>query len=364
MVAYRQVVTLDPSLVVAHNSLGIALADLGQLDEAVRCYREALLRRPDFPEVHNNLGIVLEDLGQLDEAVACFRESLRLKPRASETHSNLGVALAAQGKLDEAVACYHEALRLAPLGTGAPITSVTLVATWDRWTKRSPVCGATLELKPDYAEAHNNLGIALVQQGRFEEALAHYGQALRLNPAYAEAHANRTLAWLASGNFEEGWAEVQWRWHGKGINAHSYPQPAWDGSPLSGRTLLLYAEQGLGDTLQFIRYAPPLARQGARVLFECPAALHALLRGCGRRTAADPRRGAAALRCPLHLLSLPRLFGTRLNSVPGGVPYLRADPGHVESWRRRLRAGHGDFLVAVAWQGNPKYKETATAPSP
>ena len=143
---------------------------------------------------------------------------------------------------------------------------------------------------------------------------------------------------------------------GAGVKgSRQFAQPAWDGSPLSGRTILVYAEQGLGDTLQFIRYTSLLARQGARVLFECPAALHPLLHSC-RGVAQLLSPGAVLppfdVHCPL--LSPPRLFDTRLDTVPAAVPYLEAEAGRVESWRR-LRTD-GAFLVGIAWQGNPKYR--------
>ena len=204
-------------------------------------YQQALRLKPDYAEAYNNLGIALKDQGQLVEAVAEYQQALRLKPDHAEAHNNLGNALQDQGQLAGAVAHYQQALRL----------------------------------KPDYAEAHNNLGNALQDQGQLAEAEAHYQEALRLRPDYANAHWNRALAWLLAGDFERGWPEYEWRWQWKDFpsSKRSFSQPLWDGSSLAGRTILLHAEQGLGDTIQFIRYAPLVKSSGGTVILECQPAL-------------------------------------------------------------------------------------------
>src|SRR5205823_5466904 len=138
-------------------------------------------------------------------------------------------------------------------------------------------CEAALRQRPELPEAHNNLGIVLEENNDLLGALARYDQALRLKPDYAEARLNRALCWLGLGDFARGWAEYEWRWRGRNLAPRSFAQPAWDGGPLEGRTILLYAEQGLGDTLQFVRYAPLLQARGATVLLEAPRPLLPLL---------------------------------------------------------------------------------------
>ena len=262
---YRRALELKPDYAEAHNNLGIALKDQGKLDEAVACYRRALELKPDYAEAHNNLGNALKDQGKLDEAVACYRRALELKPDFAEAHNNLGNALKDQGKLDEAVACYRRAL----------------------------------ELKPDYAEAHNNLGIALNDQGKLDEAVACYRRALELKPDLAEAHLNQSFLSLLTGDFQRGWAEYQWRWKTKLCQRRDFPQPLWDGQPLEGRTILLYAEQGLGDTIQFVRYAALVKQRGGAVIVECPRPLLSLLSELPRRrSVGGTRRRAAGLRRP------------------------------------------------------------------
>src|SRR5262249_9602387 len=213
-----------------------------------------------------------------------------------------------------------------------------------------------LRLKPDYAEAHNNLGLALQTQGRLEEAVASYQQALRCQPHYAQAHLNLAWIWLVRGGFERGWPEYQWRGKCEGVSASAFRQPCWDGADLEGRTILLYAEQGLGDPLQFIRYARLVKVRGATVLVSCQEPLARLLGTC----AGIDRLGPFGAKMPpfdvqAPLLSLPRILGTTLATVPADIPYLFADEQLVAHWRREL-SPVGGFKIGIGWQGNPKYR--------
>ena len=255
---------------------------------------------------------------------AGLRRALALKPDYAEAHNNLGGALSAQGNLDEAVACYRRALAL----------------------------------KPDYAEAHNNLGGALSDLAKFDEALACYRRALRLKPDYAEAHWNQALLTLLTGDFERGWAEYEWRWKTKQLHfeRRTFSQPRWDGQPLAGRTILLHAEQGLGDTIQFVRYVSLVKVRGGRVVVECQPPLLPLLADCpGIDQVVARGNPLPAFDVQAPLLSLPGILGTTLDSIPDRVPYLRADPELAQAWRKRLEALDG-FKVGIVWQGNPPFK--------
>ncbi len=324
LASYQQALHLKPDYAEAHNNLGNVLRDQGQLAQAVARYQDAIHFKPDFAEAHNNLGNALQEQGQLAEVVTQYQEALRLKPDYAEAHNNLGIALKDQGQLAEAVTQYQEALRL----------------------------------KPDYAEAHNNLGIALKDQGQLAEVVSQYQEALRLKPDYAEAHYNLAMAWLLAGDFERGWPEYEWRWQSKGFpsSKRSFPQPLWDGSSLAGRTILLHAEQGLGDTIQFIRYAPLVKRRGGTVILECQPALLRLLQSC----AGVDRLLAKGSSLPhfdvyAPLLSLPGILGTTLSTIPAEVPYLFANANLVEHWRQELSRMRG-FKIGIAWQGSLQYK--------
>jgi hypothetical protein len=226
----------------------------------------------------------------------------------------------------------------------------------------------------------------LAKQAKLDDAIACYRQALVIKPDYAEAHKDLALAWLLRGNFEQGWPEYEWRWKCSRFQGHpgnesgeQLPGPSWDGSPLNGRTILLYAEQGLGDTLQFIRYAPLVRQRGGRVLVLCQPPLRPVLGSCpGIDGLVACESTAPSYDVQIPLLSLPRIFRTTLATIPAEVPYLSADPELVEHWRRELTQGVGqafqpdsqagkpdllkegssqEFKVGIAWQGNPQHKQ-------
>jgi tetratricopeptide (TPR) repeat protein len=354
---YRDVLRLRPDHVEAHNNLGAALRHLGDLAGAAASYREALRLRPDYADARNNLGDVLAVQGKPDEAIAAYREALRLRPDYAEAHNNLGVALRHQGRLDEAVASYREALRCRP---GYPEVHYNLgMAFWEEGRPDEAAAGfrQALALRPSYAEALFYLAQALRALGRPDEALAAYHRLLELDAgANAEAHLARALARLLLGDYEGGWAEYEWRWRCSEFGRPPVRAPRWDSSPLAGRTILLHAEQGLGETLQFARYAALVKERGGTVIVACPRPLLGILASCpgiDRLVPPDAAWPACDVQAPL--LSLPVLLGTTLATVPAPVPYLSADPGLVERWRGELDAFPG-FRVGISWQGNPRNK--------
>ena len=353
---YHEALRLKPDRSETHHDLGLALAELKRAAEARRCYEEALRLNPDFPEAHNNLGVLLEERGSLSEAVTAYRESIRLRPGADDAHNNMGVALAAQRKYEEAVGAYRQALALNPLSALALNNLGNSLRHLGQVDEAISCLRQAIRLRPDYAEAYNNLGIALVQQGRDEEAMGYYNRALCLRPDYPEAHLNRSLNWLGRGDFEQGWTEYEWRWKGKDVNCRTFRQRRWDGGDLQGRTVLVYFEQGIGDTLQFIRYARLLKQRGATVLAEVQKPLMRLLGGCpgvDQLIATGETLPEFDLQIPL--LSLPGAFQTTLTSIPANVPYLYPDVLLREHWKDRLKERTG-FKIGIAWQGNPQYR--------
>jgi len=319
---YREAIRLKPGYADAHNNLAIALKDNGRPEEAAACSREAIRLQPDFPEAHNSLGTALKDLGRSDEAMACYRHAIQLRPGYIDPYDNIGILLMEQGKLEEAIDWFQKAL----------------------------------SLNPDYPAAHYNLGVTLMDLGRRAEALACYEQALRLKPDYAEVHFSRAMALLLAGDFARGWTEYEWRWQWKLFRAPSLVRPLWDGSPLAGRSILLHPEQGLGDTMQFIRYTALVKEAGGRVLMSCPPALQRLLTRCpgiDQLVGLGPDFPPYDVHAPL--LSLPRIFNTTLATIPARIPYVFADPDLIAHWRQRLSA-HAGFKIGIAWQGNPQNK--------
>jgi tetratricopeptide (TPR) repeat protein len=340
----------------AHHDLGLALAETGQPGDARHCYERALALRPEFPEALNNLGILLEDQGAHDQAEARYRAALQLQPNSADTFNNLGVTLAAQRRHEEAVESYRQALRIKPQ---APLPWNNLgnaLRTLGEVDEAIDCLRKAIALRSDYAEAHNNLGIGLVQLGLHQQAQESYEQALHLRPQYPEAHLNRSLAWLGESDFVRGWTEYEWRWNVPGTKKRACRQPLWSGALSPLQTLLLYFEQGLGDTLHFIRYAEMARRRVGRVIAEVQAPLVPLLsrcRGIDELIAAGAAVPAFDVRLPL--LSLPGALGTQLDTIPADAPYIFAEPQRVEAWRRRL-AEVGGLRVGIGWQGNPQYR--------
>lgn len=386
--ALEQSCRLDPDRAATHDNLGIALAQQGRLGEAARCFEQALRRNPDCAETHANLGNVrarleqreeavasfrraleirpnsaainfnlgnsLMELNRLEEAVTAYRQAVHLRPGYAKAYNNLGHVLQRQGKLTEAVAAFDDALRLHPEYAAAYSNRANAQRRQGRYEEAEADCRASLRLDPADAETHNNLGAVLLDQGRLAEARASFDEAVRLRPDYARGHVNRAMLRLLLGELPDAFAEYEWRWQTGDLVMPPFVQPLWDGSPMAGRTILLHAEQGLGDTLQFIRYAALIRQQGSMVVFDCPRALVRLLAGCPGIDRLVPH-GEPLPSFDVHapLMSLPRLFATSLDTVPTQVPYLTADPGLVARWRERLATVPG-FRVGIAWHGNPR----------
>jgi hypothetical protein len=254
-----------------------------------------------------------------------------------EAHNGLGCALERLDQIEEAIRCFRQAI----------------------------------SLDPTFATAHNNLGTALERQEKLEEALTSYEQAMSLKPDYAAARWNRARLWLLLGNFEQGWPEYEGRWTQTNTARRTFAQPLWDGSDLNGRTILLYAEQGLGDTMQFVRYAPLVKRshesgvraqgsgarsQHGRVIVECQPALMKLLAIVpGIDCLIEQGSPLPSFDCQASLGSLPGIFRTSVDTIPAAIPYLQADPKLVHKWTSDIRHRPSAFLVGICWQGNPAY---------
>jgi Flp pilus assembly protein TadD len=385
---YRQAVAARPDFPEAWNGLGIALGRSGQPDEAVASFGQALRLRPDYPQAHNNLGIALAERGDWEGAAASYRESLRLRPDEAEVHLNLagallkldqpdtaedhcrqalglqpshagarftlGNVLVRRGRPEEAVACYQEAVRLRPDFAQAHNNLANALRDAGRPDEAVACYRQAVRLQPDSAEILHNLGVALFQQGRLGEALASLDAAVWQQPDYVDAHMNRAAALLLGGQWREGWAEYEWRKQAKSGSMPTFRQPSWDGLPLGGRTILLWTEQGLGDTIQFVRYAGLARQRGGRVLLGCQAPLVRLLSGmAGVEQVIAGGTVPPPFDVQAPLMSLPALLD--VGPLPESVPYLAAEPERVERWRARLASVPG-LKVGIAWQGNPSYK--------
>jgi len=323
---YRQVLALQPENADAGRRLAHHLAlrasshqERGEFDAAIENYEESLALDRGRAQVHNNLGNVYKSLGRLEDAIAAYRLAIATDAGLAEAHLNLGIALEQAGEAGEAAA----------------------------------QCRAALALRPSFAEASLSLGFLLEQEGDALGALARYRDAIAARPDYAEARFNHAMQLLLQGDYANGWKEYEWRMRLPGFEG-AWPQ-AWDGSPLEGKVILLYAEQGFGDVIQFVRYAPLVAERGGKVIVSCQPKLKALLAtvpGVSAVLGTGEPLPPIDVRC--SLLSLPRVFGTTLETIPAQVPYVRPDAEKTRLWEARLAADGASMKVGLYWATETK----------
>ncbi|MBC8555760.1 MAG: tetratricopeptide repeat protein [Candidatus Brocadiales bacterium] len=322
---FRKTISLKPDYAIAHCNLGSVLQELGKLDEAISSYNTAITLKPDYAMAYCNLGSAFQELGKINEAITAYKKALLLKPDFVMAYCNLGSALQETGLLNEAKECYKKAI----------------------------------VLNPDYAMAYSNLGSILQEFSNIDEAIENYDRAIALNPDEPTAHKNKSIALLLQGNFTEGWLEYEWRLKIKEHCLRDFRKPRWDGSPLNGKTILVHAEQGFGDTIQFARYLPMVKARGGHVIFECHKNLSRLLRRCAGIDRIIERVSdtipEVQFDSHIPLLSLPGLFGTTLDSIPSDDPYVTVDSSLVEKWNMRL-CNDSNFKIGIVWAGNPSFK--------
>ena len=356
---YKKALSLNQGHSVIFNNLGNALKLSGHTEDAVVAFQKAICLKPDFSEAHYNLGCILNKEGRHDEAIVCYQRAIQYKPDLAEAYYNMGIAYQEKGEDDEAIAHYKAALQCNP-GLAEPY--INLGGALQKKGEIEAAIGCyqkALQINPCCADAYNNLGSLWKGKRRFDEALDCFRKAIGFNPDLAEAHWNLALQQLLQGNYEEGWKEYEWRSRIKGLESlqTKYEQPLWRGSDIKGRTILIHAEQGMGDTIQFIRYIPLVAQRGAKVIVEAQKELDRLF--CGLEGVHDfiPRGNSLPMfdvHCPL--LSLPLVFGTVLGTIPGKTPYITVDQALLEQWQHRIGAGHGRVRVGLAWSGNPRHE--------
>jgi tetratricopeptide (TPR) repeat protein len=322
----RQAIALNASVPAFYSNLGIVLRAQGQRTEAIACYRQALALDPQFAGGYFNLGNVLQEDGSFDEAVTCFESAVRLNPRFADAHCNMGVSLKALGRLSDATACFQNALTANPAHINALI----------------------------------NLGLAHKATGELKLAQERFEEALRYRSDHPAGRWHSAQLKLLQGDFRGGWADFECRWQATGTAPAHTDRPLWDGSPLEGKTILLHAERGLGNSIQFIRYAPLIKRNGGTVLFECQPELVELLKGASGVDQIFPAGSLLPhfdVQAPL--MSVPATLRTTRTTIPAKIPYLHADPQLVTNWRKNLQSLGVDpqATIGIAWQGDPGFPD-------
>lgn len=341
-----------PAVAAGLRAAGDALFDLGHPALALPCYRAAVTVRPDDETAWANLALARRDTGRVAEALAPMRRAAALDPRDGRIALLLGGLCLAAGDPASAEAVFRGLLSAQPEHAAARLALANAVKSSGRFAEAVALYRTALTVAPGEATPWFNLGVTLGDLDRHGESVAAYRRAVRLDPNNADVRYNLSHALLITGRYEEGWPAYEVRFQ-CGVTIPDRGWPWWRGEPLEGRIVLLYGEQGHGDAIQFIRYAPMVARAGGRVVVECLPALTRLFACVEGVAEVHPPGGATGVDLICPLMSLPALFGTSLATVPAEVPYLDGAAAGEDRFADLWPAGEGTLTVGLVWAGDP-----------
>jgi tetratricopeptide (TPR) repeat protein len=385
--SYDRAIALDPDLAQAHSNRGLALQALKRLDEAVESYDRAIARNPQLAHAHFNRGNALQELNRMDHALASYDRAIAIAPNYAEAYSSRGIALQKLKRLDDAVFSHNHAITLNPNDPKAHSNRGVTLQYLRRLEDALESYDLAIALDPKYAEAYSNRGNILIDLKRldeallsfdraialnpkdveiycnranalkilhrFDDAIASYDLAIALNPDCAEANWNKALLKLLVGDYTEGWALYEWGWKcSQRTSAKIFNRPLWLGEQsLSDKTLLIHPEQGLGDYIQCIRYAPLAEQLAAKVILEVPAPLMSVVSTLkGQFTLIEIGQSLPDFDYHCPVMSLPLAFNTTVKTINAQVPYLYANEEKKQVWREKL--GHkSKYRVGLVWQG-------------
>ena len=358
--ALRRAIELKPDFAEAHFNLGNCLLQQGRWADSIAPLLRATELKPDMAMAYSDLGNALYLVGERKKSIIAYGNAIALDPTSTETYSNMANPLTDEDRLDEALAMTLRAIQLDPNRPHAHSNLGNVLVAAGRLNEALSPYRHALALRPDYAEAHINIGHVMAQLGRAADSIAAYREAIRLRPNYADARLFLAMLLLRQGEFEEGWREYEWRWKTASFQNEAVlsKAPLWAGEDLAGKHILLTAEQGLGDTIQFIRYAALLQALGATVTAAVPKPLLRLIAsapGVSRVVADTEQPPPADYRLPM--MSVPYVLGVGM-AGHAECPYLSADATEGERWRRRLEEYPG-IRVGLVWAGAPRVHDRA-----
>jgi Tfp pilus assembly protein PilF len=340
-----------------HYNRGTVLKQVERWTEALASYDRAIGLNGEFARAHAGRAETLQQLNRLPEALDSYDRAINIDPRDATPYNSRAVVLQKMGSFDAALASYNRAIAADPNYAEAYFNRGSVLAELRDFEGALASYDRAIALKPGFADPYVNRALALEAIGSLQEAIASVKQGIALNPDLEEAHFNLALALLKAGDLITGWTEYEWRWRAKSgpifREKREFKQPLWlGGGDIAGREILLYGEQGLGDALQFCRYAELVAGLGARVIVEVPrplVSLCATLRDVTRVVAYEDPLPAFELQCPI--LSLPLAFRTTLETIPAASGYVSSDTSKVQAWQERLGAKQTP-RIGLTWSGN------------
>ena len=352
---YKRTREIEPNNILAIQLSGVLAYQLKQFELSLTLLSRAIALKPNYAEALDNRGLVLMELKRFAEALVDFNKSVALKPHCANALINRGRTLTELRRFNEALADFNKAITLKPDHVQALINRGNLLKELQRFDEALVDFNKAIALKPDHVSVLNNRGRILTELRRFDEALADFNKAISINPDYRDAHLNKSLQLLLKGEFASGWELYEWR--RKGTPKRNFTEPLWSGKEdLRSKTILLSCEQGLGDTIQFSRFARNVADLGCKTFLEVQKPLFELMKsvdGVDEVIVSSADLAPFDFYCPL--MSLPLAFGTSVDTVPSAIPYIRVTEDKLAEWSNKL----GPKLkprVGIVWSGNASHK--------
>ena len=346
----EKAININPNYAINYNILGVIYAKMGNLETAINYYYEALNIDANLVIAYKNIAAAFDWQDEMGKAIFYYEKAINIEPNIAENYNNLGMALKKQGKLTEAIKIYEQAISIDNNYALAYNNLGSIYEKQGNLVKAESYYRKAITLDPDLGVASKNLCLVLATIGDLKGAIDFYNQALEINPDSAISHFNLSILLLMQGDFQRGFAEYEWRW--QNYTPRVFSQPLWDGSNLEGYTILLYAEQGLGDTIQFIRYVPLVKQCRGKVMFECPESLYRLLRNFnGIDTLIKQGEDLPNFDVQSPLLSLPHILGTTLENIPAKIPYLNVK--EYDNFCLDIPLGT-KLKVGIVWGGSPQ----------
>ena len=361
--AYKQAIELNSESAESYYNLGLLLQEQNRSSEAIQAYQDAIEINPNYSKAYNNLGSILKTQGKFEEAIQAYRQAIKNSPSYSQAHNNLGIVLSDQGKLEEAIQAYQNVLKINPNHLEACNSLGIVLKDLGKLEESVQAYQNAIKINSNHGPTYNNLGNALRDQGKLEKAVQAYKQAIEINPQFPEAHHNLGTSLFLAGDFENCWKHYEWRWQCPNthlsLKERHLPQRRWEGSELTDTSILVWAEQGVGDQITFASMFPSLLQAGAKVIVECEQRLIPLF-----------KRSFPEIRFyPQESLPHAQLFDTNINyQIPMGSlgrwfradqdsfsrnkqSYLKACPEETEKKRRKYQElSNGSMLVGISWK--------------
>ena len=358
--AHKKSISLKPDYAEAYCNMGNTLVKQGNLDEAVEAFNKSILLKPDYIEAYNNMGNILKELDKLEEAIIAFEKVISLNPNYAEAYNNMGATLQEQGKLDESLKVLKKSVSLKPDYAEAYSNIGVTLQEQFKLDEAIVAYKKSIFFQPNVAETYSNMGRVLQDQGNLEDSINAFNKSILLKPDYAEAHQNLSFALLNSGKLQEGLDQYEWRWKNTKFSSHqrSFSQPLWDGKKsLKGKTILLWCEQGIGDTLNWSSCLSLLTSEAEHCILECQKKLIPLLKRSFPKVEIKPTNKKFDLKRDdfdfhLPMGSLYKHFINQIRQNTKIKPYLVPDPDRVNFWKKRLNClGKGPY-IGISWKSS------------